>query len=157
MCLENESLRKDLEKDAEEATQLAVLSQPLPSAPFRGMTSERHPQPSERDLICRLIQQIGYTMNNKLQVYWNHPPPFMTHVIHVCSPVPSMPVMFFCRQWRAMTKADWNWPIAQYNTWPMYRLPLTEIPPIDTNNTVINEFWIHFGESNVRQAVTKPQ
>lgn len=69
MCLENESLRKDLEKDAEEATQLAVLSQPLPSAPFRGMTSERHPQPSERDLICRLIQQIGYTMNNKLQVY----------------------------------------------------------------------------------------
>lgn len=69
MCLENESLRKDLEKDAEEATQLAVVSQPLPSAPFRGMTSERHPQPSERDLICRLIQQIGYTMNNKLQVY----------------------------------------------------------------------------------------
>lgn len=69
MCLKNESLRKDLEKDAEEATQLAVVSQPLPSAPFRGMTSERHPQPSERDLICRLIQQIGYTMNNKLQVY----------------------------------------------------------------------------------------
>lgn len=69
MCLENESLRKDLEKDAEEATQLAVVSQPLPSAPFRGMTSERYPQPSEQDLICRLIQKIGYTMNNKLQVY----------------------------------------------------------------------------------------
>lgn len=48
MCLENVSFRKDLEKDTEEeATQLAVVSQPLPSAPFRGMTSERHPQPSK--------------------------------------------------------------------------------------------------------------
>lgn len=70
MYLENVSFRKDLEKDAEEeATQLAVVSQPLPSAPFRGMTSERHPQPSERALMCRLIQKISYTMNNKLQVY----------------------------------------------------------------------------------------
>lgn len=127
-----------------------IVSQPLSSAPFRGLTSERCPQPSERASLCRLIQEVGYTMNNKLQLYSNHSPPFITHAIHIGSPVHSMPVMFFCRQWRAMTKADWNWLIAQYHAWPMYRLPLTEIPPIDTNNTVLNEFWIHFGESNVR-------
>jgi hypothetical protein len=59
-----------LEKDAQEAT--GIVSQPLPSAPFRGMTSERQPQPSEQASLCSLIQEICYTMNNKLQLYSNY-------------------------------------------------------------------------------------